>query len=228
MSMLIDAYRFGGGSGGAYPTRLSTATQGFGTSATTSHNVNMPATVNAGDLLVVTLATRSDSSYTTPPGWNLVSGSQDAVATQVKMATFYKVAAGTEGGTSVDFATSVASTAAAHVRRYQSGTYTGTPEAAVATGSSATPDAPNLSPSWGSVKCDWIVSAAIVQGTSVSAYPYATDNAFQNSGATGSTQVSQASCSTQVEASSLNPGTFTTTASVTRNWVSSTVAIRGT
>jgi hypothetical protein len=228
MSMLIDAYRFGVGSGGAYPTRLSTATQGFGTSATTSHNVNMPATVNTGDLLVVTLATRSDSSYTTPSGWNLVSGSQDAVVGQVKMATFYRVADGTEGGTAVNFVTASTSTAAASVRRYQAGTFTGTPEAAVATGGSATPDAPNLTPSWGSTKCDWIVSCAIVQGTAVSAYPYATDNAFQNSGGTGTTQVSQATCSTQVDAASLNPGTFSISGGSVRNWVASTVAIRGT
>lgn len=227
MSMLIDAYRFGSGGGGAYPTRLSTSSQQF-TAATTNHDVSMPATVNAGDLLLVTISINGVSALTTPSGWALIANSEAANATAVRMASYYKVAAGTEGGTTVNFASASAARAVSTVRRYQAGTYSGTPEASVTTNVTATPDPPTLSPSWGLAKCDWNAFACIHQGTSVSAYPYATDQTFQNSGATGTVHVSQASCSSPIDAGSENPGTFSISGGSVRNWVASTVAIRGT
>lgn len=74
-----------------------TATQVSVASAT--HNVVMPATVNAGDLLIIIVAwAASPGTVTTPTGWTL-GGTTNIVS------VFTKIAVGTEGGTTVNVAT---------------------------------------------------------------------------------------------------------------------------
>ena len=74
------------------------------TTDATSHLVAMPATVDAGDLLVTLVATDGSATLTTPSGWtNLSSVPQ---STTVRGSCSYKIAVGTEGGTTVDFVTS--------------------------------------------------------------------------------------------------------------------------
>lgn len=96
------------------PSFSSYTPSAFGT-ASMIHNVQMPATVAAGDLLVVVFANDS-SATTTPSGWSKV-GNGSANSGNSAVYVFAKVAAGTEGGTTVNCATALASLAAAHVYR---------------------------------------------------------------------------------------------------------------
>ena len=97
----------------ATPTYQSTTVTDFGSDAT-SHAANMPATVTAGDLLLAVAAFDSASTtITTPSGWTrLIDIGGDPVA-----GVFAKVAAGTEDGSTVDFATSNVQRGSVHVLR---------------------------------------------------------------------------------------------------------------
>jgi hypothetical protein len=130
--------------------------------ADTAHLVNMPATVNAGDLLIVAIEMYFDeltggSSITTPSGWTSKSSVTQNFATtdSHRFAVFLKVAAGSEGGGTVDFATADATTsAAAHTWRVHAGTWGGTladveHNADTGGGTGSNPNVGSLSPSWG-------------------------------------------------------------------------------
>ena len=91
----------------AFPTVSSATGQPFGAD-TTDHNVTMPATVNAGDLLIV-LFTNDGGGQTvaTPVDWNQLFTTPNGASTAgVRHGAYYKIAAGTEGGTTVNFVTS--------------------------------------------------------------------------------------------------------------------------
>lgn len=118
---ILNPHRFAGPSG--TPAVLS-VTQTVFASDVNNHPVDMPATVNAGDLLLLGITMRSSSgdltsAVTTPSGWTKIgqeiSGSGTPLTTQY--ALFYKFAGGSEGGTTVNVAVSVACHAAAQVHR---------------------------------------------------------------------------------------------------------------
>ncbi len=99
----------------AFPIVESVTATVFDTAAATSHLVAMPAVVNSGELLVAEFVNPGAGTVTTPTGWTqlhtTVSGGS------VRLGSYYKVAAGTEGGTTVDFVTSGTVKALAHVYR---------------------------------------------------------------------------------------------------------------
>jgi hypothetical protein len=88
----------------AMPVVESVTTTDFGTDSTT-HNANMPSTVSAGDLLVAFCGFDVDTteSVTTPSGWVKIA-EHSSVNTGL-LAILAKRAVGTEGGTTVNFAT---------------------------------------------------------------------------------------------------------------------------
>lgn len=95
-------------------------------SASTTHNVTMPGTVAAGDLLICIIAFDGNPTLgTTPTGWTYLNAQNNG--STVKMAVYYKVADGTEDGTTVNFPTSSSEQAAAQVYRILSGQYSGVP-----------------------------------------------------------------------------------------------------
>lgn len=120
-------YPVGGGGG---PATLLSVTQTAFASNVTSHPVNMPAAVNPGNMLVLGITMRANSgqdltsAVTTPAGWTklgqIISGTGGQVETQY--ALFYKIASGSEGGTTVDVQTSIACHAAAQVHRVSGAT----------------------------------------------------------------------------------------------------------
>ena len=57
----------------------------------------MPATVDAGDLLLMHFVNDGNATVTTPAGWTLLNSTLNG--TQVRSGWYYKLAAGTEGGT---------------------------------------------------------------------------------------------------------------------------------
>lgn len=97
-------------------------------SASTSHAADMPATVTAGNLLVLIVTCRAASGSNiglgTPSGWTKIGelGSGGAgIGQSTPVAVYYKVAAGTEGGTSVSFTSALSSNMAAQVHRLSGG-----------------------------------------------------------------------------------------------------------
>ena len=98
----------------AAPVVTSVTETAFGTD-TTDHYVNMPATVNAGDLLIVLFTNDRNETVTTPAGWTALAS--DANGQAVRLSVYYKIAAGTEDGTTVNFVTSSTEQAAAQVYR---------------------------------------------------------------------------------------------------------------
>jgi len=139
-------------------------------SSGTAHAVTMPATVAAGDALIVILglyylASAPAGTITTPSGWtaqtpvNVTNGSDSFT-----LAVFKKIADGTEDGATVDFVTSANATAAAHVYQIDVGTWygdlAGIEIGTAGGGGSTSPDVGSITPSWGSSL--WMAIAAVV------------------------------------------------------------------
>lgn len=159
---------------GAYTPFLIDAPVATGiATAATAHAVNMPATVNAGDLLIVTLslywlATNPAGAITTPAGWTLPTGAKDdsnlASPGSLTCVTYVKSADGTEDGGTVDFVTDSNAVAAAYCTRIEAGTWSGTiadieVSAAVGAGDTlerSSHDNPAVTPSWGGAGVRWL------------------------------------------------------------------------
>lgn len=132
---------------------------GFGTAAT-AHAVAMPATVAAGDLLLVFLeffwlATNPAGAITTPAGWSLIKAVDSVNGTNSRTLAMYAIeAVGNEDGTTVDFVTASNATAAAICLRIDAANWSSTladieaGTAANATNTSG-PNPPSITPSWG-------------------------------------------------------------------------------
>jgi hypothetical protein len=218
------------------PTVSSVTTTAFAVASTT-HNVSMPATVTAGDLLFMHISARTagvvGSSFTTPTSWTALWSTTNTAASlafTVTFAGFAKVADGTEGGTTVNFVTSAATTAATHVHRITNwfGDLTGVAVGTPATGASNLPDPPNLIPSWGTTTSFTLWLAVSGSGDDDITYT-AAPATFTNlnstvSGAGVNAGAETGSARLVSPVSSLNPGTFTLAASET--WIANTVAIR--
>jgi hypothetical protein len=108
------------------------------TETSNSANVAMPATVAAGDLLLV-LAARNGGAVGTGSGFtSLGSG-----ANTINLHVFYKVAVGNEGGTTVSFA----NCGVAQVYRFLAANYSGIPTiSTAATGTSTAADPTAVTP----------------------------------------------------------------------------------
>ncbi len=146
------AVRSGNGSYGSYAAiGLADIAAPAAPTATTfassvNHNVTMPATVNAGDLLVVILATVGATNPATPTGWASV-GTQ-ANGSNSHISVFSKSADGTEDGTTVNFTVAGGSVGAAHVYRIPAGTWDTGAAIAISTGATAAgnPDPSSVTP----------------------------------------------------------------------------------
>lgn len=194
-----------------FPIYLSNTATDLGGADATTHLVNMPATVIVSDLLISLIAVDGNPTITTPSGWTLLS--QNNSSTAQKGAVYYKVADGSEGGTTVDFVTSAAERMMAQVVRVQAGTYSGSPEAAsVQTTLTMTSlDPPSLTTSWGAESTLWIAMVAIDGTRTVSGYPLPNNQVRTASASTGTAYVTLASCSDNVNSASLDPSAFTIT-----------------
>lgn len=190
---------------------------------TTTHNVVMPAVVDANDLLIVITANDGSATVTTPSGWTQLFTT--ANSTSLRLGAYYKFAAGTEDGTSVNFATSASEILTAQVYRItgalavESGT--------AATGTSTTPNPPSLIPSWGARDTLWLSALGADDGSiTVSTYPtnYTNGRLDKDTYSSSITYASVASARRYLNASSEDPGTFTLTGS--NAWVANTIAIR--
>ena len=179
-------------------------------SDSTSHAVAMPATLNAGDGIIVFLTTDGDATVTTPAGWRRLYNESNGTA--LRGTAYARVSRGTEGGTTVDFVTSVAETAAAQVYRITnwSGSLTGiqaAPAGEITSGTTADP--PSLTAYWGSAKNLWLASVHTSTSQTVSSAPTNYTDLTQTTSGSGTTHAQCITARRAVETATEDPGVFT-------------------
>lgn len=134
---------------------------GFG-GASTTHTINLPAGIVAGDLLLVCLVTDA-VAVTTPSGWTLLLLTEEF---NPSLRTYYRIADGSEGSTITITSGGFGSSAHTSFR-----IDLGDKREAVGVWSSP-PNPPSLSPSWGAQDTLWIAVCAYGPGTTaVTSYP---------------------------------------------------------
>ena len=212
----------------AAPVVASVTETAFSTD-TTDHYVDMPATVNAGDLLIALFTNDGDATVTTPSGWTELASNETDGA--VRVSVYYKIAAGTEGGTTVNLVTAAFEQAAAQVYRITDWQGTTPPEiSTAATGTSTAPNPAFLDPAgWGVSNTLWLVVAGQDRGdqSGTLAYPISyTDGISTQSSVPPVTGVCRTHSARRVllTTTSENPGPFTIP--VTEQWVAFTIAVR--
>jgi hypothetical protein len=163
------------GAGGWTFPQVTSITPSIFNTDTTNHNVAMPATVAAGDLLLVLFTNDGSATVTTPGGWTALF-SQVEANSRVRASAYAMIAAGTEGGTTVNFQTSAVEQAAAQVYRILAADWYGSSVndgVAVGAGSQATsqyPDPPAVTPAWGADNTLWIAYIGYSSTATVTSY----------------------------------------------------------
>ena len=203
-----------------YPVVLGRNNSATTTNSTT-HTVSFPSTPTDGDLLLVFVVFDGNTTPSWPAGWTqefLVRTGQNEAMAELRS----RVASG--DGASISLTTG-SEEMEARAWIIEKGTFSSQSEieAATATGSSASPDSPSLSPTWGSDKNGWLVLIGTDASRAVSNPPtgYA-QTGTANSGGTGGVGMGYAE--RQLEAASENPSSATITSGP---WVAATVAVRG-
>jgi hypothetical protein len=206
----------------AFPTVESVTATAFPTNDT-QHLVNMPAAVDAGDLLIVLFANDGSDTVTTPSGWTLLDSSANGTA--VRLSCYAKDAVGDEDGTTVDFVTSGNEYAAAQCYRITgwSGDVNDVENSTAATGSDDSPNPASLTASWGSDDNLWIAACCSDSNVTVSVYPFANNNT--NTIADQVTHgVGLGSCSENNATATNDAGSFTISGA--QEWVATTLVVK--
>ena len=208
----------------AAPVVASVTETAFG-SNTRDHYVNMPATVDGGDLLIVLFTNDGGATVTTPGGWSLLASDDN---TAVRCSVYYKIAVGDEDGTQVNFATSGVEHAAAQVYRITNWHGTTPPEISTAvTGADAAPDPASLDPAgWDVANTLWIAVAGQDRGDELGtpAYPASYTDGISTLSSSGPSGCRTHSARRVLAAASEDPGAFTIP--VPAEWVAFTIAVR--
>jgi len=190
----------------AFPIVAAVNGGSYGATFGTSHTINLPAPIPAGNLLLVFFACISDdptaATINTPSGWTqLFQGSclYDAFA------CFYKVAAGDEGA-SITITTSEG-VHSAHTT-YRITDYSGVPVAAGPhTSTNGYPDPPSLTTGWGAVDTLWFAVVGF-DDTGISSWPANYGDTRSDHGS-GYRYANVSTCRRELNAASENPGAFT-------------------
>lgn len=195
----------------AFPV-LESVTETNTTSGTT-HSIDLPATVDADDRLAVAVVGfhSSFTAGTSLEGWTLAASG--LVVSTFPYFIYTKKAAGNEGGTQVDFVSSVSTSCSAQVFRVSGVDTSGGVGTSLAvqvdasTSFSLTPNPPAVTSPWGSAKNLAVAGFfAGASGGTVTANP-----AGYTAGADGAaaSSVWLGSAWAEVEAASADPGAFT-------------------
>jgi hypothetical protein len=210
----------------AFPVVESLTASAFPIHAS-SHAVAMPAQVSAGDLLLCIFTNHAYATVATPSGWTSIGTTLNS--TVVRTSRFAKRADGTEGGTTVDFQTSVIETAVAHVYRITGWFDNGVLGDAIAdagvTGTGLSPDPPALDPAtWDIANTLWIAAYGAENLGVTSGYPTGyTNGRYDPSGGVAG-RSSMASARRENAVAAEDPGPFKNDAD--QAWVGVTIAVR--
>lgn len=195
----------------------------------TSHTVSMPASIVAGDLLIVTFGWTSNLPQTIswPAGYTPITGAKVEQSTVVGVDVAYRWADGTEGATiSVGTSGLTKSCSVAYRITGAVNPATQAPEAAATSNTSASAaNPPNLAPTGGSKDYLWLVVASNDGETALTTAPTNYTNFIaENTGVTGATSVNcvMGTAERALTASSEDPGAFNSTSTA---WSAVTIAI---
>jgi hypothetical protein len=181
----------------------------------------MPAVVAAGDTLIILITLDSTPTLTTPSGWSLLT----PVGSNLDVLGIYtRVSDGTEGGTTVNVASSNSQEGCAQAWRIANGSTVFS--TTMTTGSSTTPDPPNLAPGIGTRDFLWIAAMCCDNDSAgtITSFPtnYASNQTDTVTSAGSATLPTLGAAARTLTASSENPGTFTIASD---GWVAATVAV---
>jgi hypothetical protein len=195
-------------------------------SAVNSHAVNLPPNIVAGDLLLMFFVINGGPTVTPASGWTELATSNNGDTFKI----YARIADGSEGATATF--TNTGNQRATAVTYRITGARTVSPptssEIAVSSAvqaSTATPDPPSLTPSWGSAENLWIaVTFSTDGGFTFNSYPTDYTLGQQNVQTDGGSGNAVSVAARLLTATSEDPGTFGTTTS--RNRTTHTVAVR--
>lgn len=200
----------------AFPTVAGTAQSIEGAANVTDHDVSLPASIGAGDLLVAIFFSDGVETVTWPnegTDWVQCTEGSDGGTGSV----YYRIASGSEGATIL--VTTGTTERSAHVV-YRITGYTSPPECAAPVGgaSGADPNPPTLTPSWGAADTLFIAVCAWDEGTNstiVDADPANYTNTISQQAGTDVNGVTLTVSRRELNATSDDPGAcdFTTAAS---------------
>jgi len=211
------------GEGPSFPVVAASATTND-TVASTTANVNLPAGIVAGNLLLLYLTVTNPGStnpvITVPSGWTQLQAA--AFGSSSRGAVFWKFASGSEGAT-VSIVTAALATRTSVALRITGNDLTtppqwnGASEAGVPT---KKPNPPNLTPSWGAKQTLWIAAAHVSNNVGIDGLPSNFENPIGTSGANGTRIATR-----EINALSQNPTEFIAVWPSQVEWVTSTVAV---
>lgn len=196
--------------------------------ATSSHVFTNPSGIVSGDLLLMLTGRVVSGTITTPAGWTIATGNAILSGSgNRQLNAFYRIADGSEGASTTVTTSSGAFKMAAIILRITAWHGTTPPEGDPTGASnvgSTTPDPPSLNPSgWDIEDTLWIaVECHNDVASTVAMFPYADNNITSGTASGSSTALGLAT--TTSSAASVNPGTFTLSASA--EWAANTFAVR--
>lgn len=229
MGVLPGIGGLAGVSESAGPSIVNSNTSSMGLA--TSHTVNLPSGIVAGNLLLIFFANNEDRLPSTPSGWTRLvtdAATGGTSSNQDTLTVFAKIATGSEGATVS--CTTAANVRSAHTSYQVTGNRNGVTAAeilaAIVVGASNQPKSPNLAPGWGAAMILWFSAIAATDGSrTISSYPAGYTLGQLTVSSTGSSAGSRiASAAKSGTTASEDPGVYTLNSS--DNWVAVTVGIR--
>lgn len=189
--------------------------------ATTTHTINLPSGIVAGELLLAFVITSGGDGNHTMSGWTRQVNQGGAAAGQLMC--FYRVADGSEGA-SATMTTNNSQTSAYFTWRVNGQRTSSFIESASTSGGGSKADPPNLAPSWGADDVQWWALMANDGDNDVTGYPasYADWQVWTQKPSPIDTL---GAASRALNAASDNPGAFNH--QFNSDWAAATVAIRG-
>ena len=204
----------------AFPSVPDRTSSEHGT-AVTSHTVNLPAGIVAGNLLIVQFACASNPVVTWPAGWTTAINDGADVSSTSRTEIHYRFADGTEGA-AITITTDSARTSVHRSWRITGAHDSTPPEGAAATGFTSTPNPPNLdTTAWDLEDALWLALMLTPGNISPTGYPLDYTNTFHER-TPGGPMLACGERSLNVSAE--NPAGFAL--STTENWRAITVAVR--
>lgn len=213
--IIVSPYRHGG-SVPAGPVIAATNTGTDNSTATTSADVQLPAGIQAGELLMIVGGNGGTLTSVAATGWTVLYNG-------TKQTILYKFASGSEGASvTVSWTGSIKNVW--HSVRITGAHASTAPEIASATGNSNAPNPPTLTPSWGSAANLWIATFGAGQNEA-DTYPAAyTDNRYTEANTTGSANAGIGFATRALTATDDDPAAYGI--AETRPWNANTVAVR--
>jgi hypothetical protein len=210
----------------AFPTHASPITTGSDSATATTRSVTLP-TFSAGDRIIVIANVRdAGTASISTAGWTQLENLTDQATASMRFIAYYRDMQAGDAST-ITLINAVSAKAAWALIKFSAGTFDSGvgPYHANATGSSATPDPPNVAPGAGALDFTWIAAfGQLQQSSTISVYPLTGDNTLvSTSGGSGTTGCHVGFCDQDINASSENPGTFTS--SLSGHWVALTIGV---